>query len=143
MKTYHECIPCFLKQTIRSLNTVESDHHEVIIKEVLHKLGDMDLSLSPPEIVYELSSLIKKHTGNIDHYADEKKKSNKYIMGMYKNLSKIIESSNDPFDTAMRLAISGNIIDFGAKHDFSDEMIHAQIDKVLISKEICSDLLKK
>ncbi len=44
-------------------------------------------------------------------------------MDIYDPLSEIVSRSNDPFDTAMRLAIAGNIIDFGAKHDFADFMI--------------------
>ena len=143
MKTYYECIPCFLQQTLRSLNAVDTVYHEDILRKVLYKLGDMDFSLSPPEIVFEVSNIIKEYTGKIDHFADAKKKSNKYIMDMYEELSNIISDSDDPLDTAMRLAIAGNIIDFGAKHDFSDELIHAEIDKVLVSEEISSDLLKK
>jgi len=143
MKTYYECIPCFLKQTIRSLNAVEAVYHEDILRKVLHRIADLDFCLSPPEMVFEVSNIIKEYTGKIDYFAGAKKKSNKYILDMYEELSGIISNSNDPFDTAMRLAIAGNIIDFGAKHDFTDKLIHAEIDKVLISKDINSDFLKE
>jgi damage-control phosphatase, subfamily I len=142
MKTYYECIPCFLAQTVRALDAVDPLHHEDIVRKVLHKLGDTDFLLSPPEIVREVFKVIESYNGKIDYYADAKKKSNKYILDMYEELSEIISNSDDPFDTAMRLAIAGNIIDFGAKHDFSDKMIHTEIEKVLVSKEISSDFLK-
>ena len=83
------------------------------------------------------------YCGKKDYYAEAKQKSNKYILDMYDELSEIITNSDDPFDKAMRLAIAGNIIDFGAKHDFNDELIHAEIKKVLASKELSSDLLKQ
>ncbi len=143
MKTYYECIPCFLKQTVHALDAIEPVYHEKIIKEVLHKLGDTDFSLSPPEMVQEVFKVIEFYCGKKDYYAEAKLKSNKYILDMYDKLSDIIENSDDPFDTAMRLAIAGNIIDFGAKHDFNDELIHAEIEKVLASKELSSDLLKQ
>jgi damage-control phosphatase, subfamily I len=142
MKTYYECIPCFLKQTVRALNAVDPLYHEGILREVLHMLGDIDFSLSPPEMVGKVFEIIEFYSGKKDYYAEAKKKSNKYIMDMYDELSGIISNSNDPFDTAMRLAIAGNIIDFGAKHDFSDKLIHAEIEKVLASSEINTKLLK-
>ena len=142
MKTYYECIPCFLKQTVHALDAIDPLHHEVILKKVLHKLGDTDFSLSPPEMVQKVFEIIETYNGKIDYYADAKKKSNKYILDMYDELSAIISNSEDPFDTAMRLAIAGNIIDFGAKHDFSDKLIHTEIEKVLASKEISSKVLK-
>ena len=142
MKTYYECIPCFLSQTVRALNAIDPLHHEAVIREVLHKLGDTDFSLSPPEMVRKVFEVVESYNGKIDYYADAKKKSNKYILDMYEELSEIISNSDDPFDTAMRLAIAGNIIDFGAKHDFSDELIHTEIEKALVSEEISSELLK-
>ncbi len=142
MKTYYECVPCFLKQTVHALDMVDPPHQEAILRKVLHLLGDAELSLSPPEMVRKVSEVIESYNGKIDYYAEAKKKSNKYILEMYEELSGIIKNSVDPFDTAMRLAIAGNIIDFGAKHDFSDKLIHAEIEKALASKEISSKLLK-
>jgi uncharacterized protein with ATP-grasp and redox domains len=40
---------------------------------------------------------------------------------MYPALKKLIEESNDPLRTAVRLAIAGNIIDFGPLQDFNLE----------------------
>ena len=142
MKTYYECMPCFLKQTVHALDAVDPLYQEAILREVLHVLGDTDFSLSPPEMVRKVFEVVESYNGKIDYYADAKKKSNNYILNMYEELSEIILNSDDPFDTAMRLAIAGNIIDFGVKHDFSDKLIHAEIEKVLVSKEISSDFLK-
>ena len=142
MKTYYECIPCFIKQTVHALDAIDPLYHEAILRKVLHKLGDIDFTLSPPEMVQEVFKVVESYCGKKDYYADAKKKSNKYIMDMYNELSRMISNSTDPFDTAMRLAVAGNIIDFGAKHDFSDKLIHAEIEKVLASKDISSDQLK-
>ena len=142
MKTYYECIPCFLKQTVHALDAIDPLHHEAVLKKVLHKLGDTDFSFSPPEMVQKVFEVVEAYCGKKDYYAVAKEKSNKYIMDMYDELSGMISNSADPFDTAMRLAIAGNIIDFGAKHDFSDKLIHVEIEKVLASNEISSNLLK-
>ena len=143
MKTYYECIPCFLNQTVRCLKDVKPQYQEEVLRRVLHKIGDMDLATSPPEMVNDVFSIIQEYTGKIDYYVEAKKRSNKYILNMYDELSQIISSSEDSFDTALRLAIAGNIIDFGAQHNFSDEMIHSKIDKVLVADGIDSAMLKE
>ncbi|MCP3965943.1 MAG: hypothetical protein GY718_06240 [Lentisphaerae bacterium] len=46
MKTYYECIPCFINQILRALNSIDAIHHEPILREVLHLLGDIDFALN-------------------------------------------------------------------------------------------------
>ncbi len=40
------------------------------------------------------------------------------MMDLYSSFKEIVERSEDPFDAAMRMAIAGNVIDFGAKYQF-------------------------
>ena len=51
---------------------------------------------------------------------------------MSSDLEKMIQRSNDPFNTAMRLAIAGNIIDFAASDTFNlqstiDSALHVEL----------------
>ena len=50
---------------------------------------------------------------------------------MFPELENIIRQSKDPFDTALRLAIAGNIIDFAANDNFN---LQATINKTLNSE---------
>ena len=40
------------------------------------------------------------------------------MLELYPSLKEIVDNSEDPFDSAMRLAVAGNVIDFGAKYQF-------------------------
>ena len=146
MKTYYECFPCFVNQAIRIIkhgNTTDSKHNEIIIRKVMHTLGDMDFTSTPPEMTRFIFDIFEENYEKFeDIYYHEKRSSNLYIMDMYDKLSGIVRNSNDPFDTAMRLAITGNIIDFGAHPTFLDEQIHVEIDKALKYKNVCSRELK-
>ncbi len=142
MKTYYECIPCFINQTLRVLKGKDKAHHEKVLKDVLHLLGDTDFADSPPEISRSVLDIFERYYGEFDSYADIKKNSNLYIMGLYDDLFKMVSNSSDPFDTAMRLAMAGNVIDFGANHTFTNKTIHDDIEKVLSAKDITSELLK-
>jgi len=66
---------------------------------------------------------------------------------MWPDLNKLILRSKDPFDTALRLAIAGNIIDFAANDKFN---LQETIDRVMISefaidhsKELKEDLKRQ
>ncbi len=60
MKTYYECIPCFINQILRALNSIDAIHHEPILREVLHLLEDIDFSLSPPELARKGFDIIER-----------------------------------------------------------------------------------
>ncbi len=84
--------------------------------------------LTAPEFARALHNILKVYTRNHDPYRNEKKESNDEALGMIPQLKKIIESSADPFNCALRLAIAGNIIDFAANDDFN---LKATIDRAL------------
>jgi uncharacterized protein with ATP-grasp and redox domains len=50
-----------------------------------------------------------------------KKKSNDEALSLYPKLKRIVNESDDPLRTAIRIAIAGNLIDFGALDDFDIE----------------------
>jgi damage-control phosphatase, subfamily I len=124
-------VPCFINQVIRTLPQVNESLHQDILRDVLRMLSDIDFSVSPPEIAKAVFDVVKKHIGEKDLYAEEKIKSNRYILNLEDELRQSIADADDSFMTGLQLAIAGNIIDFGAKHDFSDELIHSEIDKAL------------
>ncbi len=131
MKTYYECLPCIINQTIKALPVVDNNYHEKILREIIDGLSKADYSLSPPELAKNTYEIINHYTGGKDAYAEIKKMSNQYILNLYDELKSIIDKSNDPFETALHLAVAGNIIDFGAKHNYSDKHIHDEIEKML------------
>jgi hypothetical protein len=67
-------------------------------------------------------------TGITDPYLEEKEESNLISLGLYKTWKPRVVESENPFETAVRLSIAGNIMDYGANHDFD---INSTIEKVL------------
>lgn len=131
MKTYYECVPCFIKQVLRFLPQLDASLHQEILSAVLKKLSTIDFASSPPQIASSVFDIVKEHIGDKDLYLAEKLNSNHYMLGLEAELRQIIANGEHPFITGLQLAIAGNIIDFGAKHDFSDEVIHNEIAEVL------------
>ena len=115
MKTYFDCMPCFIRQALDAARMVTDDEqiHEQVLREVLCLAGNMDMRQSPPVMGQQIHRVIRKLIGVQDPYLQMKDRFNKLALNMYPELRERIEASADPFETAIRLAIAGNIIDLG------------------------------
>ncbi len=91
----------------------------------------MDLSESPPSMAQFIHRLIREKTGVADPYREIKQYFNREILAMFDDLKSRITQSNDPLETAVRLAIAGNIIDLGARNQVNQHIIQDAIDHAL------------
>jgi uncharacterized protein with ATP-grasp and redox domains len=55
-------------------------------------------------------------------------------MEMADEVAATIEGSEDPFETALRIALGGNVIDFGQGNDFKAQKIKSTIEHALTQK---------
>ena len=120
MRVHLDCIPCFQRQALDAARFITDDEkmHENIIRAVISELQGMDWKKSPPEIAHVVHKIIRDESGVEDPYKDVKKYYNDITLKMYPELKKTVNNSATPLLTAVRLAIAGNVIDFGAKSDF-------------------------
>ena len=125
MKTYFDCIPCALRQVLDSVRMITDDEavHEKVVREVLVLWQDMDLRQSPPAIAQKVHRIVRGVTGVADPYLEVKGRYNRLTMAMYPELKEKIAASADPIETAIRLAIAGNIIDFGVNSSVSEDLV--------------------
>jgi len=112
MQIFLDCIPCFVRQALDSARLATNDKqiHEQVIREVLRLASDLDMSQSPPAIGREIHRLIRKLIDNNDPYRELKQRHNRLALKMYADLEERVRTSDDPLETAVRLAIAGNII---------------------------------
>jgi damage-control phosphatase, subfamily I len=133
MLTHKDCFPCFLRQTIIALDR-HSDSHTVqqetqmdIIREVLLLMREADISKPPSYITTLIHRLIRDRLGD-DPYRKIKDTYNNIAMDLYPEMKHKVKTSEDPLLTASKLAIAGNIIDFGI---FSSVDINSSITRSL------------
>lgn len=129
MRTYLECIPCFVRQALDAVRCVTEDEavHEKVLREVLRAAARMDLGDSPPAMAQRLHRVIRKITGQEDPYRKAKDASNRSALEMYPHLKQRVDRSPRPLETAVRLAIAGNIIDLGVKTHLGEPDIHKAV----------------
>lgn len=119
MRTYLDCIPCFFRQaleTTRLAELPEEDQRQVLV-ELGQKLSGFSLRSSPPEIARYLYADIAARAGR-DPFKEVRENSNRQALELYPRLKHRIEDSSDPLRTAVRLAIAGNVIDYGTPGAF-------------------------
>lgn len=123
MKTYLDCIPCFFRQglTAARMAGLNSKGQKEILDEIARIIPYIPLESSPPEIGRNVYKAIKEISGLEDPYKKVKKEYIELALRLYPELKKIVEESKDPLLTAIRIAIAGNIIDFGVGEEFNVE----------------------
>lgn len=136
----YRCYSCL----IRSYSKLIEEHHlnpddrERQIKAFLKFLSGLEDGLIAPEIARKNQKKIQTLLNTDDPYKEIKYQSNKYLLDKYDYFKELINKADDPFDTALRLAISGNIIDYAANPDFD---LDATISKVLNEEFAVNDSL--
>jgi uncharacterized protein with ATP-grasp and redox domains len=130
MKTYLDCIPCFFKQALFAARAALDDEER--IKQVLDRIGMLvsriPLHSSPPETGREVYRTVREVTGINDPFKKLKAESVQQALKLYPGLKQMVEAAKDPLETAVRLAIAGNVIDFGANPHFE---LEKDIEEVL------------
>ena len=121
MKTYNDCIPCFMEQALRAGRAATNNEEQ--IKLLLDHIGGLinkfPLSSTPPEMANIIYKEIKNITGVGDPYEKTKKENIKEALSLYPELKKIVQKSDNKLLMAIRIAIAGNVIDLGMKKKFN------------------------
>jgi len=141
MKTYLECIPCFLNQAIKAMNLTNQNNKtkEKVLKELMSKLANFDLNKKPPEFARLVYNILTDITGNEDPFKEIKKRDNQHALNLLPEIKNIIESSEDKLLTTIKIAIAGNIMDFALNSDYN---LKKKIEEVLESDFAINDYEK-
>lgn len=139
MKLYLDCYPCILNQTLaacRALNIPE-DIQKDVFSSALEILSNADPEIPPVELTANVHAVIKRKTSIEDLYKKQKEQSTAAALSLYDPAKEMIQQSQDPFETAVRLSIAGNIIDFGISRTFD---LPTEMQRVLNQPFAINDL---
>ena len=140
MHTYVDCYPCFLRQALTAARMAgASDAMEwQVVHHVLELVRDLPEGATPPELVDRVHRLVRESIGSGDPYAGAKASSTAAALELYPRLTELVAASPDPFETAVRIAIAGNIIDLGVHDEVPD--LWATVERVLAAPLAVDDL---
>ena len=132
MNTCLECLPCLFRQALDAARRVSDDpvFHEQVVRAVAGWVQTADLKQPPPVLAQRIHRFLRERTGVADPYAAAKARDNALALSLLPELGALLSRSADPFGLAVRLAIAGNLIDLGPKHELSADEILCAIRKV-------------
>ncbi len=133
MKTYLDCYPCFMKQALSAARRVGADDAAqlVVLHEVLALMQNMQLDATPPEIAHRVHRIVRDTISADDPYKKAKAESTAEALALYPRLKRLVAQSDDALDTAIRISIAGNIIDFGVTEDIQNlwQVVESVLDQ--------------
>ncbi len=101
--------------------TPDEDTIRDVVDAVCEMLPGQPHRATPAEIGREVYRMISRKTGITDPYLELKKQCTRRAMAVYPDMKKRVAESEDRLLTAAKMAIAGNIIDFGADTVFDLE----------------------
>ncbi len=133
MKTYIDCIPCFISHSLNVAKMTGRNHEEQreILRQTLAMAASLDFDKSPPAMAKKIHAVVRQITGVEDAYVKIKDESTAFALEMLPFLRHEVQKSEHPFETTIRLIIAGNIIDFGTDHNFNLNSVHQIIADAL------------
>lgn len=140
MKISYECGPCFLRQAREALDLSTDD--EMLKMEIMEDIFDylsqnFKQGTNSNSTGSTMHAIIKKKTGCRDPYYKEKIESNKLALKYLGDVKKILDE-DDSLENHVKIAIIGNILDFGAftLDDDIESVIKSSLEKDLTIKDI-------
>ena len=109
----------------------DEQKQSAVLCEMLDYLVKNGERVIPPEVTLNLHGIFKRETGIDDPYFEVKKKSTLLGLELFDELQDVVKNAENPLRTAIKIAIGGNIIDYGVYPDFKLEEAKTEILKVL------------
>jgi len=129
MHTALECIPCFARQALEAARFVTEDPavHEQVLRDVLRWAAEIDLAQCPPVVGQRIHRRLRQLTGVDDPYRAVKDRFNRMALDMLPDLVVKVRQAADPLETALRLAIAGNVIDLGVNGGLTENEVRQAV----------------
>ena len=140
MKISYECGPCFLRQAKEALDlSTDDDLLKMEIMEDIFKFlsNNFTKDTNSNGTGSKMHRMIIERTGCSDPYYNEKIEGNEIALKYLPEVKRILEN-DDSLENYVKIAIIGNILDFGAftLDDDIESVIRDSLDKDLTVKDI-------
>ncbi|WP_407392493.1 damage-control phosphatase ARMT1 family protein [Methanobrevibacter sp.] len=140
MKSSYECGACILRQVKEVIDLSCSDESlkfELVQHCIMHMAENFNKDSQPNKIATEVNQYIKQKTKCADAYFKQKEISNEIALSIMPEVKDILKA-NDVLETYVKVAIVGNILDFGVYNINTNfkELINNNLNKKLSINDI-------
>jgi len=148
MKSRLDCIPCLVNQafTIGKLIKLSDKHREAHLRDSIQYIGKQPFTTKAPLISKKIWQFALQYSPSKDPMRQLRRHYNHEMLKLERELDTEIKKSRTPLHTALKMAIAGNIIDFGAPHSFDLNKVKDKIFDTLktpLAKDDSSSLFNR
>ena len=139
MKTYLDCYPCFLRQALSAARRADAsdDQQRQILLKTMEELASLSADATPPQMASCIHRQVRQQTNISDPYRQAKDDATQQALALYPRLKELVSHSSEPLETALRIAIAGNIIDLGVAESYD---LEATLERVLRQNLAINDI---
>lgn len=114
MRIKPDCIICVMRQCLEASSLAGADEETTldIIKEISKLIPNFNTLDTPMSITMAMHRVVRKITGIDDPYKKVKKEYNEKGKQAYPYLLELLQRSDNKLETAVKIAIAGNIVDY-------------------------------
>lgn len=141
MNITKDCVNCIIGQIDKAIKLLNLDEQKAksIQEEVLKKSQSFSFDHTPPYVARDVYEYLAKATNCMDPLEELKQESIQKALEFVPFIEKKIRQEEDKLFTAIKAAVAGNVIDFGAKEQFC---LEEEINKVFITHFAIDDYEK-
>jgi damage-control phosphatase, subfamily I len=128
------CFSCMINQVEKVIGHLQLSPviEQDIMKEIFSTLSKKNFNVPAPFLARDLHEIINNKTGIEDTFKEEKELGNRNALKLLPLVEELISKSSQRLETALRAAISGNIIDYGAAAGSGEEdVIRKALDNAM------------
>ncbi len=137
MRASAECIYCIINKTYELFCKHVDDEEErfIFTKEILREISSYPDDMTAPFLNSKVMKILKENININDLYFKEKQLYNNKMLLIEEDIMDIINSSDDKLLSALKYAMAGNFIDFGAMKNVDDKLL-AKIINTALKQEV-------
>ena len=131
-----QCISCMLNKHLKNIpDTFSSSQKTEYMQSILKIIGNADIGMSAPEIVERINEFKSNH-GQTEDFSKIKRYFNELMLSFEKEIELNINNTQNPLKAAVKYAMAGNYIDFGAMANVHEDTLKETLNN---AQNICID----
>lgn len=121
MQVFVDCIHCFLKQSVicMHISGIDEERQYQVLFDLMDDIKTIDRNNTPAENSTDILLKVYKLINDHDPYREAKIMSNKMALEFYCRLKEFLVKSENRIYDALRISVSGNVIDLGINRSFN------------------------
>lgn len=145
LKLSCDCIQCIFNKVngLFATSVTDEDRRVRFMKETMRLIADSADDVPIPYLTYQVMAHLHNETRVDDYFEQEKTTYNQLMLTLEDSIMSKISASEDPLLSAVRYAMAGNFIDFGAFKTVARDDVLATLEKawqIELDPDLCAAL---